>query len=519
MPKINSKINQYISEFGKNIFSTDGIILFCKVCETKVGVDRRFIVLQHLKTEKHKLAVKRQQDRINSTSQQSQQLVFTSMHSKKSTFNHDLCKALLSANIPLNKLSNSSFRNFLTKYTGKEVPRESTLRKGYVDEIYKNTINKIRNYVDGKKIWVSIDETTDVTGRYVANVIVGTLEENNYGKQFLLHVEEMEKANHTTIFKLFDKSMNILWPEGVRHDDVLLFLSDAAPYMVKSGDAIKNLYSKIIHVTCLAHAFHRVAETVRINNPKIDKIIANVKKVFRKAPSRIQVFKNMAPTLTLPPEPILTRWGTWIEASLYYCEHFELIQSILNSFDENDAVSIKMAQKYIGQKNIKNQLVFIKSNFAFLPNTITSLEKQGLSLASSISLVEDARLRLTQIHGEHGMSIKTKIENVLNKNKGYQLLIKISNILSGDEENFDGLPEDMNINDLIYFKYAPITSVDVERSFSVYKNMMTDNRRAFKFENIRKCLTIQCNNFNGKITKKLTKNNTYINVFFVLCYR
>jgi len=203
----------------------------------------------------------------------------------------------------------------------------------------------------------------------------------------------------------------------------------------------------------LAHAFHRVAETVRINNPKIDKIIANVKKVFRKAPSRIQVFINMAPTLTLPSEPILTRWGTWIEACLYYCEHFELIQTILNSFDENDAVSIKMAQKYIGQKHIKNQLVFIKSNFAYLPNTITSLEKQGLSLASSISLVEDARLRLTQIQGEQRMSIKTKIENVLNKNKGYQLLIKIPNILSGDEVNFDGLPEDMNINDLIYFKY------------------------------------------------------------------
>jgi hypothetical protein len=61
----------------------------------------------------------------------------------------------------------------------------------------------------------------------------------------------------------------------------------------------------------------------------------------------------MAPTLTLPPEPILTRWGTWIKASLYYCEHFELTQSILNSFDENDAVSIKMAQKYIGQKTLK----------------------------------------------------------------------------------------------------------------------------------------------------------------------
>jgi len=42
-----------------------------------------------------------------------------------------------------------------------------------------------------------------------------------------------------------------------------------------------------------------VAETVRINTPKIDKIIANVTKVFRKALSSIQIFKNMAPILTL----------------------------------------------------------------------------------------------------------------------------------------------------------------------------------------------------------------------------
>lgn len=68
---------------------------------------------------------------------------------------------------------------------------------------------------------------------------VGTLEENNYSKQILLHVEKFEKANHTTIFKLFNKPMNILWPKGVKHDDVLLYLSDAAPYVVKSGNVIK----------------------------------------------------------------------------------------------------------------------------------------------------------------------------------------------------------------------------------------------------------------------------------------
>jgi len=54
--------------------------------------------------------------------------------------------------------------------------------------------------------------------------------------------------------------MGILWPEGVQHDNVLLFLSDAAPYMVKAGKCINTLYSKCIHLTCLAHAFHRIVK-------------------------------------------------------------------------------------------------------------------------------------------------------------------------------------------------------------------------------------------------------------------
>lgn len=46
---------------------------------------------------------------------------------------------MLSANIPLNKLNNESFNTFLVKYTDKIIPAMTTLRKGYVDEIYDET--------------------------------------------------------------------------------------------------------------------------------------------------------------------------------------------------------------------------------------------------------------------------------------------------------------------------------------------------------------------------------------------
>jgi len=34
------------------------------------------------------------------------------------------------------------------------------------------------------------------------------------------------------------------------------------------------------------------------------------KYLFLKAPSRVNIFKEIAPTTSFPPQPILTRWGT-----------------------------------------------------------------------------------------------------------------------------------------------------------------------------------------------------------------
>jgi len=87
-----------------------------------------------------------------------------------------------------------------------------------------------------KKIWVSIDKTSDAEGRFIANVIIGTITDEPV-KIFLLNSEELQKANHSTIFKLFDQSLNLLWPQGMKFDEVILFVSDAAPYMIKAGKA------------------------------------------------------------------------------------------------------------------------------------------------------------------------------------------------------------------------------------------------------------------------------------------
>jgi len=43
----------------------------------------------------------------------------------------------------------------------------------------------------------------------------------------------------------------------------------------------------MIHVTCAAHGLHRIAEKVRDHFSTVEKVIANCKKVFKKAPTRV----------------------------------------------------------------------------------------------------------------------------------------------------------------------------------------------------------------------------------------
>lgn len=59
------------------------------------------------------------------------------------------------------------FKEYSSMYTGKDILSEFRLRKGYVNEVYENTIKTIRSYIQNKCNWVLINEITDVTGRYV----------------------------------------------------------------------------------------------------------------------------------------------------------------------------------------------------------------------------------------------------------------------------------------------------------------------------------------------------------------
>ncbi|PSN53779.1 hypothetical protein C0J52_06238, partial [Blattella germanica] len=194
-------------------------------------------------------------------------------------FNTDLCAALTQVGIPLNKINHPSFKGFLEKYTKMSVPDESTLRKNYMEPVYQETIQRIKEKVSNCDVGIMLDETTDSMERYVLNILVFPLAGEKV-KPMLLKMYELQKANASTVMQSIMDFFQKLWPSGTEFEKVLLVVTDQAPYMLS---AIKQLKPLLKHVTCLAHALHRVCESMRNEYNIANEFISALKKILLKA--------------------------------------------------------------------------------------------------------------------------------------------------------------------------------------------------------------------------------------------
>ncbi|KAF0713396.1 DUF659 domain-containing protein [Aphis craccivora] len=88
----------------------------------------------------------------------------------ESNFYEDLCTSMIAANIPWYKLQH--------------IPDESTLRKNYLQPCYIQAIEHIRKSLEDSFIWIVVDETTDINGHYVANLLVGALNCDKLSRSF-----------------------------------------------------------------------------------------------------------------------------------------------------------------------------------------------------------------------------------------------------------------------------------------------------------------------------------------------
>ena len=173
-----------------------------------------------------------------------------------------------------------------------------------------------------------MDEAEVAKQKYIS-VLVGSLDAPDQTFLVICHpLDSGRNVNSSIILHTVD---DILRQLEIKRENFLLFLTDAARYMSSAGKTLKELYPSLMHITCvalLAHLLHNCAMRVHFKN--IDEVIATIKAATIKNKDRKKDFHDAGQPF--PPDPVITRWTTWLRAALYYSENLPAVRTIVNNW-------------------------------------------------------------------------------------------------------------------------------------------------------------------------------------------
>ena len=158
---------------------------------------------------------------------------------------------------------------------------------------------------------------------------------------------------------------------------------------------------------------------------------------------------------------------------------------VLTALVDSEAQSIGAAKEAVHQEGVAASLAFIQANFRHLPESIKKLETQGVQLIEAFSIVEYCTSQ--EIPGTIGAAYHKKIQAVLARNLGYEAIQSLVVVHRGEPAT-TVLPWEPAA--MASIKFAPITTCDVERSFSMYKRLLRDDRKNLTMQNIEKHMVV-----------------------------
>lgn len=144
------------------------------------------------------------------------------------------------------------------------------------------------------------------------------------------------------------------------------------------------------------------------------------------------------------------------------------------------------------RRYIIQDATYIQNSYGYIVESITKLESTQLTLNDSINILEDVYAKIGNVSCAFGTIIFKKFNDNLKRNPDLNNLKLINNVLNGIHQDIpNSFPvKEYNFRD---YKTCILTSCDVERTFSRYKNIYRDNRTSFTLENLKKHVIINCN--------------------------
>lgn len=440
MPKVrvslSNKAHLYARESPTEFRVNPSGDLFCIFCCQTVNCDKRFRVESHQSSAKHKKLVL-----ANAQNKKPQQSFLPSL---KKDFKSKLVEAFLSADIPLHKLQNPKIQELFTEL-GQPVPSESACR-AHVQSLAEEQMNRLKERLLGRNVFLVVDES-DICGSKYLNILIGDIKvpETTY----VVDCSVVETVNQQVVIAKIDDALKKM---DIPRNNFLLLLSDAARYMTSCTATLKLLYPQLFHITCAAHLLHNCAEKVRSHFQDVDSLISTVKAVTIKNRNRCNMFSEIG----TPPQPVLTRWGTWLGAAEYYAKNLPEVRQIVNSF-EGTGILVSRAKAAVNDATVAQSLVKIQRDYQELPKLIEKMESSKYTLKEAHDDISTLNLK------QDCVGIGAYIKKRMNKN------CDVDNIINSKKAN---------LSPAVYaeLQCCQPTSAAVERSFSMLGKLLRKDR-------------------------------------------
>ena len=326
---------------------------------------------------------------------------------------------------------------------GKTLPSESACRRKAA-EMREREIDRVKNLIHEQKTFLVVDESEISDIKYL-NVLVGLLDEPD--KTYLIACEVLPKS--PTAQSICQEIYDCLRFFDVTRNNFCLLLSDAARYMQAAGKTLKNMYPQLFHVTCVAHLLHNCALRVKAKYPAVDDLIACVKAATVTNKTRQAMFEAFGK----PPQPITTRWASWLQATFYCATNLTSVRDIVDRF-EGSGLLVEQAKVSIDAQSLPQDLMKINTEYKSLASLVLQMEDTKYNDLTNNDLTKLG-------FGDDSCAIAAYIRKRLEKN--------LSEIMAMNRQEISPTAYGL-------LQHCQPTTASVERNFSMLNKLLAKER-------------------------------------------
>ena len=149
--------------------------------------------------------------------------------------------------------------------------------------------------------------------------------------------------------------------------------------MIAAGITLKSLYPELFHVTCIAYLLRNCAMKIKSHFEDVDQLIAKVRAVTIKNKTRLAKFS----AVDYPSHPVPTRWGSCLNAALYYTKNLAEAKAIVESF-VGSGILVTQANVSLQKSGLAGQLLKIKDQYKCLVKLIEKMESAKYTIKEAV---------------------------------------------------------------------------------------------------------------------------------------